>query len=289
MGIFSKVLIGGLAFLAGAAFMANENEEQQKGRRAWKRIPNNPLLNANQAPLDQDAMRRFHNVATDNDNLSVQHDAKIDGVIEQMGQKLHDIVKQKFESNVPNPAPTFTSKQGYPPVSPPDAYQIAQQQPLFKFPIYSTPQVGSQPQKKPWGILETDCEKGRQIGVLEVYRDSINELIEMPEFKLDKEAIKRFLDNQYVQAFLKARLSNALSQADWFRSSPQTTAPSQPSSATNPTAPSPAAGNQQVGSVDDVVTQTEADANSVEWRNNSVVSVSGGQADLSSGNDPFDH
>lgn len=290
MGIFSKVLIGGLAFLAGAAFMANENEEQQKGRRAWKRIPNNPLLNANQAPLDQDAMRRFHNAATDNGNLSVQHDAKIDGLIKQMGQKINDIIEQKCESNAPNFAPTFTPQQGYPP----DASQLAQQ-PLFQFPIYSsTPQVGSQPQKKPWGILgtRTNCEKARQIGVLEVYKDSINELIEMPEFKefkLDKESIKRFLDNQYVQAFLKARLSGAISQADWFRSSPQTTASSQPSSATNPAATSTATGNQQAGSVDDVVTQTEADANSVEWRTNSVVSVSGTQADLSGGNDPFDH
>ena len=286
MGMFSKVLIGGIAFLAGAAFMANENEEQQKGRRSWKRIPNNPMLNADKAPLDQNALGKFD-------------DAKKEGFVREIVQDIQtDLLKQfnlydkakELHNNAPQAqVPNFTCPQAYSPTPINDASQTAPQQPLFKFPLYS----GAQPPKQPWEIAGTnvDFEKARQIGVLEVYRDSINELISMPEFKefkLDKEAIKKFLDNEYVQAFLKARLSGAISKADWFRSTDPTTTSSQPSPTVNPTTSSTSAGNQQVGRVDDVVTQTEADANSVEWRTNSVVSVSGGQTGTPNGGDPFD-
>lgn len=291
MGIFGKVILGGLAFLAGAAFMADENEKQRKhgiSQHPWPRIPGNPLLNADKAPI----------TSTPNVKEWLDKNADVDDETKKalrtdFEKLLKDWNRQKEEVGKAT-APLF----GDPPATqqptfmdPPVLQQatqppIVQQQPIFKFPIYS----GSQTQNGPWSCKAPDFEKARQIGVLEVYRDSLSELIDMPEFKdlkLDKEGIKKFFDNPFVQSFIKARLAGIGVNTDWFRTPNPAPAASQPTATPNPAPATEPAGSTIPASIN-VDKESASSADTVEHRDSSVISISGGPIGINDLIDPVD-
>ena len=288
MGIFGKVILGGLAFLAGAAFMADENEKQHKhGQRSWSRLPNDSNLNTDKASIAQNVKEWM------NKNANIEDEATKQALYHDFAKIAEDMQRKKEAANQPQPTPTFSDPPaGTPPtfMDPPVIQQqptqapFIQPQPLLKFPIY-----GSTIQKGPWS-QESNVDSARQIGVLEVYRDSLSKLIDMPEFKdlkLDKQAIKKFLDNEFVQSFLKARLANAGISTDWFRSATSAQPSSQPTTASTP-APTPTSPEgQQHQAAPSMAAEPSATVDSIEHRVSSSISVGNGKIGFIDGIDPI--
>lgn len=258
MGIFGKVILGGLAFLAGAAFMADENEKQRK--QPWKRLPNNQL-NADKAPITPSIKEWLDKNADLDEETKMALCNDLTTVMEEWNRN-----KAAGSQTPPTCNDSSAPQQSANP-------SIIPQQPLVKFPIY-----GTEHQKGQWSP-GAQFEQARQIGVLEVYRDSIRDLVNMPEFKdfkLDKEVIKKFLDNEFVQAFLKSRIAKAGISMDWFHPTAQAESSTQSAATANP-APAPESTSQTVQSSDNVANAATSNANTAEHRNSSVISVTSGK------------
>jgi hypothetical protein len=250
MGIFGKVVLGGLAFLAGAAFMANE-QEQERHHEPWKRKYPSKEPEASSAVSQQQTP--IHPPYQQGPTIPQPKQ----GVIKDLIHETIDKLAPHQSQSTPTPNEGFENPPG---------------KPLFQFPIYG---------KGP--LMNTQGSKGfespKKIGTLEVYRDSIKNLIDMPEFKdlhLDMETIKRFFENDYIQAFLRARMDCA---ANKFRPDCEgNQTPHQPSSGSSsgdtPATGTTAATDKQAEADPTVAESKKSDAPANEYRSNSVVGIS---------------
>lgn len=256
MGMFKNVVLGGLAFLAGAAFMANENEKQRhnnNSQQPWKRLPNDQGCNQSLSRFTQ----TIHKLMDDHGSL----------LSEETKQKLScDLAKVKKEYDRYKSATAPSSKDA-------TFHKPTTQQPSFQFPIYdSTPQNG------PWVTHSPMDGAKKQIGVLEIYQDSLREMLDLiglEYHKPDNGSSKNFMENEEIQALVKFTLNQIEKHFDLFQPDSKNPAPSQSTAATN-AMPSTNSSEQTTTSNDKADTPQSSDADSIEHRDSSIISISGG-------------